>query len=494
MSKSRRAGLLAAICTAGLIVGAGTPVFAESLADAIALAYQTNPTLREQRANLRALDESVVQARAGYRPEVGLSAGYTTQYQKYGTPQGSVFTGFSDDYRGSSTSAALTINQPLYTGGQVRSQISAAQADIETGRQNLRTVESSILTQVIQAYVDVRRDIEALRIADDNVAVLRRQLDEAKARFEVGEITRTDVAQAEARLAASISQQASARAQLAISRANYAAVVGQNPGDLEEEPSLAGLLPGTVDDAFALAEVNNPGLLAADFAEQASRARVAQAKSATRPTVSLQGRLGASGSAQNSNDPFQDYDQSVSGTVNVSVPLFTGGQISSSIRQAQERNNADAAAIEGARRTALQDVARAWNQLLGARASLTANEEQVRAARIAFEGVRQEAQVGLRTTLDVLNAQQELRSAELSLINARRDEYLASALVLAAIGRLEARYLTPETTLYDPAGPAAKVYRSFGWVPWEPVIGAVDHVLAPAIGPAPEEAVKTANK
>ncbi|MBI1407450.1 MAG: TolC family outer membrane protein [Caulobacter sp.] len=492
MSKSRRAGLLAAICTAGLIAGAATPVFAESLADAIALAYQTNPTLREQRANLRALDESVVQARSGYRPDVSLGASYTSQYQKYGTPQGSVFTGFSSNYRGSSTSAALTVTQPLYTGGQVRSQISAAQADIETGRQNLRTVESSVLTQVIQAYVDVRRDIEALRIADENVDVLQRQLDEAKARFEVGEITRTDVAQSEARLAAAKSQQASARAQLAISRANYAAVVGQNPGDLEPEPSLADLLPGSVDEAFALAEVNNPGLLAADYAEQASRARVAQAKAATRPTVSLQGRLGASGAAQNSSDPFQDYDQSVSGTVSVSVPLFTGGQISSTIRQAQERNNADAAAIEGARRTAQRDVARAWNQWLGARAALVSNEEQVRAARIAFEGVRQEAQVGLRTTLDVLNAQQELRSAELALINARHDEYLASALVLAAVGKLEARYVTPEQTLYDPAVSTRKVNHSFGWVPWEPVVGAVDQVLAPRVGPAPDEAVKTA--
>jgi outer membrane protein len=493
MFKSRKAGLLAAICTAGIVAGVAAPAFAESLADAIALAYQTNPTLREQRANLRALDETVVQARSGYRPDVSASLNYGIAYDRFGTPQGNILTGINDDSRGSSTSAAITVDQPLYTGGRVRSQISAAQADVETGRQNLRTVESNVLSQVIQFYVDVRRDIESQRIADENVAVLQRQLDEARARFEVGEITRTDVAQAEARLAAARSQQSNARAQLAISRANYASVVGQNPGDLEAEPSLAELLPASIDEAFLMAEENNPGLLAANYAEQASRARVAQAKAATRPSINLRGQVDASGSSV-TNDPFDDFDRGVSGSVALSVPLFTGGQISSSIRQAQEQNNADAAAIEGARRAAQQDVAQAWNQLLGARAALASNEEQVRAARIAFEGVRQEAQVGLRTTLDVLNAQQELRNAELSLINARRDEYLAGAFVLAAIGKLEARWLTPDQTLYDPKASYRKVYRSFGWVPWEPVVAAVDHVLAPRVGPAPEEAVKTANK
>eukprot|EP01030_Chromulinospumella_sphaerica_P019730 gene19730-19628_t len=353
MLKSRKAGLLAAICTAGILAGTAAPAFAESLADAIALAYQTNPTLREQRANLRALDETVVQARSGYRPDVSASVNYGISYDRYGSPQGSVFTGFNDDARGSSTSAAITLDQPLYTGGRVRSQISAAQADIETGRQNLRTVESNVLSQVIQFYVDVRRDIEALRIADENVAVLQRQLDEARARFEVGEITRTDVAQAEARLAAAKSQQSNARAQLAISRANYAQVVGQNPGDLDAEPSLVELLPASIEDAFQMAEENNPGLLAANYAEQASRARVAQAKAATRPSINLRGQVDASGSSV-TNDPFDDFDRGVSGQVSLSVPLFTGGQISSSIRQAQEQNNADAAAIEGARRAAQQ--------------------------------------------------------------------------------------------------------------------------------------------
>jgi outer membrane protein len=482
MLKSRRAGLLAAICSAGLMAGLAGPVAAETLADAIGLAYQTNPTLREQRANLRALDETVIQALSGYRPEVGLSASVARSSTEYG---GLSFSAGE----ASSASASITLSQPLYTGGRVRAQISAAQADIEAGRQTLRTVEAGILTQVVQAYVDVRRDIEAQRIADENVSVLQRQLDEARARFEVGEITRTDVAQAEARFAAARASQANARAQLAISRSNYKAVVGQAPGELEPEPSLAGLLPETIETAFDMADQNNPALLSADFSEQASRARVAQAKSANRPNVTLSSSLGASGSATRDNSPFEDYNKAVSGQVSITMPIFYGGQISSSIRQAQQQNKADVAAIEGARRNAQQDVAQSWNQLQGARAGLTANEEQVRAARIAFEGVRQEAQVGLRTTLDVLNAQQELRSAELSLINARRDEYLASALVLSAVGRLEARYLTPGQPLYDP-GPRKK-NRAYGRVLWEPAIAAIDRIAAPAVGPSPEEAVRT---
>jgi outer membrane protein len=479
MSKSRRAGLVAAICSAGLLAGLATNAFAESLQDAIALAYQSNPTLREQRANLRALDETAVQARAGLRPEVGASLSYTDSLSRPNSPGP-----FNPEANSTSGGASISITQPLYTGGRVSAQISAAEAQIQSGRQGLRSVEASILTQVIQAYVDVRRDIEALRIADENVAVLQRQLDEAKARFEVGEITRTDVAQAEARLAAARSQQASARAQLQISRAAYAAVVGQNPGDLEAEFSLAPLLPATLDEAFEMAEANNPELQAAIYNEQVSRQRVVQAKAATRPTVSLTGRLGTSSEYA----PWMDYDRSASGTVSLSVPLFAGGQIASGIRQAEEQNNADAAAIETARRGAQQDVARAWNQLLGARANLESNEEQVRAARIAFEGVRQEAQVGLRTTLDVLNAQQELRQAELALINARRDEYLASALVLAAVGKLEARYVIPGVDVYDAEANYRRTVRSFGWVPWEPVLRAVDRVAAPGVKPAPVEA------
>ncbi|MFZ5670600.1 MAG: TolC family outer membrane protein [Pseudomonadota bacterium] len=482
MVKSRRAGLLAAVCSIGLMAGLATPASAEGLADAIALAYETNPTLQGQRASQRALDESIVQARAGYRPTVSLSA----------SASAADGDGVGDAGRGSG--AGVTVSQPLYTGGRVASQITAAQADILQGREGLRSVEAGVIQQVITAYVDVRRDQERLRITQENVAVLQRQLDEARARFEVGEITRTDVAQAEARLAAARASLASAQAQLAISRAGYAAVVGQNPGDLEPEPALTAFLPASVDDAFTAAESGNPQILGAEYAERASRARVAAARSARRPTVTASGSVGWDASTAptgvtpptGAGGAFSDYERSASGRISLSVPVFTGGLVNSQVRAAEERNAADRQAIEEARRDVLRTVSQAWNSLIGARANLAANEEQVRAARIAFEGVRQEAQVGLRTTLDVLNAEQELRNAELSLVNARRDEYVASAVLMSAMGKLEARYLTPGVAQYDPTRKAAG--SALGWVPWEPVIGAVDKAGAPPEGPRPAPA------
>lgn len=484
MSKSHRAGLLAAVCSAGLLAGLAAPAHAETLADAIALAYQTNPTLQGQRASQRALDESVVQARTGLRPTVSLSADASWADRDVGNSGAGTSTSRS-------SGAGLSLSQPLYTGGRVSSDISAAQADVMTGREGLRSVEAQVLQAVITAYVDVRRDQERLRISTENVAVLQRQLDEARARFEVGEITRTDVAQAEARLAAARASYASSQAQLAISRASYAAVVGQNPGDLAAEPSLEGLLPTSVDEAFTAAEEGNPQVLAAEYSERASAARLAAARAERRPTVSASGSIGydASNAAfTGTGGQFENYQQSVGGSVTVRVPIFTGGLINSAVRAAGERNKADQLAIEEARRDALRSVSQAWNSLVGARANLTANEEQVRASRIAFEGVRQEAQVGLRTTLDVLNAEQELRNAELALVNARRDQYVASALLLSAMGKLEARYLTPDVPTYDPTVNSKRVNMAWGWVPWEPVIRIVDTVGGPSIPQPPADA------
>lgn len=488
MFDTRKARLLAAVCTAGLL--AAGAAHAETLADAIALAYQTNPTLQEQRANQRAIDETYVQARAGLRPSLSIDASATHQEVKLGSDQTTIQFDppalVSINKRNtSSANATLSVSQPVYTGGRVTSQISASQADVLQGREQLRQVEEGVLLNVVQAYVDVRRDQERLRINQENVDVLKKQLDEANARFNVGEITRTDVAQAQARLAAAQAGLASAQASLAISRANYAAIVGQNPGELAPEPSLDSLLPASVDDAFTRAQANNPKMLASGYAERASRARVASARAQRRPTVALRASLGASGNSAGANSPFNDYDRSLSGSVVATMPIFTGGLTSSEVRQASARDDAARIGIEGSRRTVLQDVAQAWNQLLGARANLEANQEQVNASQIAFEGTQQEMQVGLRTTLDVLNAEQELRNAELALVTARHDEYVAAASVLAAMGDLEAGKLAPGVQAYDPAKNFNQVSHSWGWVPWEYGVELLDRVGAPPIGKDP---------
>ena len=494
MSNSRRAGLLAAACSMGLMVGMASvaplsTACAETLTDALTLAYQTNPTLQAQRANQRVTDEGVVQAKTAFRPSVSGSASISGTHTELADPgttakvvNNQIVQVPNRDHADSAGSgASISVGQTLYTGGKASANLTAAQADVMAGREDLRSVEQSVLGNVIQSYVDVRRDQERLRIAQENVTVLSRQLEESNARFEVGEITRTDVAQSEARLASARASQSSAQAILAASRAAYAAVVGQNPTDLAPEPSLAALLPTSVEQAFDLVDQNNPQIQAARYAEQAAAARVASAKATYRPVVSARAGLGWDASEINSaGRQYGDYDRALTGSLTASVPLFTGGLTGSQVRAAKERENAARIAVEGAKRSALQQISTAWNNLLASRANLVSNEEQVRATKIAFEGVRQEQQVGLRTTLDVLNAQLELANAEVALVVARRDEYVASASVLQAMGVLNVANLAPDVERYDPVKSYDKVNHAFGWVPWEPVVQVVDKLGAPS--------------
>jgi outer membrane protein len=487
MSNRFRGQILAAIFIVG---GVAAPAAAETLSDAIALAYDTNPILQAQRATQRALDETYVQARSGWRPTLNLQGSET--FLETRTPRAA--RGVAIDTNGdgipdtvspalgsgisrrNSGSAGLNFSQPIWTGGRVAAAVSAAESDVLQGRENLRRVEAQVLGAVIQAYVDVRRDQEGLRIRSDNLAVLKRQLEESQARFDVGEITRTDVAQSQARLAAAEALYQSAVAQLAISRASYAAVVGQNPGELALEPSLAYLLPPSADEAFTVAEKYSPVLRAQQFAEQASRIRVAGARAERMPTISVRASLGYTGAVE----PFDSgkWSRNVQGTAVVTVPLFTGGLTTSRIRQQIERNNADRINIEAQRRSVLQAITQSWNLLIADRANIESTAESVRAAQIAAEGTRQEQQVGLRTTLDVLNAEQELRNDELSAVAARHDEYVAASTLISAIGRLEAKNLIPVVPQYDERSNFRRLRFSLGWVPWEEPIVVVDHGVA----------------
>ncbi|HEX3364462.1 TolC family outer membrane protein [Phenylobacterium sp.] len=504
MSKTLRGRLLAAIFTVGVAGAFAAPACSETLADAIALAYDTNPNLLGQRATQRALDETYVQARAGFRPQ--LSFGSDAAYLQTRTPHaaggGLIDTngdGIPDALgRGisavNSGSIALNLSQPLWNGGRTAAAVSATEADILSGRETLRRVESQVMLIVVQSYADVRRDQEGVRIREENVNVLKRQLEESRARAEVGEITRTDVAQSQARLAASQALLSSAIAQLGISRANYANAVGQNPADLQPEPSLAFLLPTNPDEAFAVAEKYSPLLRGQQFAEQASRARVAAARAERMPSLSVRGQYGFTGVLAPFNQGL--YSREITAQAVLQVPLFTGGLNNSRIRQQVERNNVDRITIETQRRSVLQTVTQAWNQLIAARANIDSTEESVRAAEIAAEGTREEQKLGLLTTLDVLNAEQELRNDELSAVAARHDEYVAAATVLSAMGRLEAKDLIPAVTPYDPKKNFRKLRFAPGYVPWEEPVAVVDRALAfpqipkiqdmapePAIGP-----------
>jgi outer membrane protein len=451
---------------------------AESLYDAIALAYQTNPSLRAQREAVRSADEGVIQARAGYGPQVNVTGqiGYQdARVQGPGSTFPIVTSSTTTDYRAGSGSADLSATQPLYTAGSVGAQVRGAGADVLASREALRQAESQVLQQVITAYVDVRRDRETIRILRDEIVALTGEFDETKAKGRLGQVTRTDVAQSEARLLSAQAQLNLAQGRLNISNAEYLNVVGQSPGELAPEPDLPGL-PANVDAAFEAADHNNPQLLQAIQTERSAREKVNQAKAAGGPTVSLK-----FDAAAGPTEPYlqRQYDQSVTAALVFNKPLFTSGYNSSKVRQALDDDNHAQLAIEAARRGVVQLVAQAWDQLASSQSALVIEERQVAVQTVAVQGNRVEERVGQRTTIDLLNAELELANARLGLIQSRHDAYVASAGLLAAMGLLEAKYLTPNAQIYDPTASLKQVEHRVPQ-PMTAVVGPIDSIAAPS--------------
>jgi outer membrane protein len=331
------AGLVAACI--GLSTSAAN---AETLADAVALAYQSNPTLQSARAQVRAIDEEYVQARAGYRPTIQGRAQGTYQHAQ----QSGIFGGQSDPWSNSAT-AELEIDQPLFTSGAVGWGVEAASGDIRSARQALRSTESQVLQGVIQAYVDVRRDQRIVDALESEVGILQNQLDDVTARQKAGDVTRTDIEQSLTQLETSRSSLTLAQGQLQVSRSEYFAVVGQNPGALAPEPPLPGL-PTTIDEAFTAAQTNNPNLIQAEETEKAASARISQAKAQYRPQVTVSTTWGDTGPLV----PFAAKTEQRAFTVGaqITVPMFTGGLAQSNVRKAVETDNSDRFGIEVTRR------------------------------------------------------------------------------------------------------------------------------------------------
>jgi outer membrane protein len=458
------------LAAGGVVAASAIPCGAQTLQEALASAYRSNPVLQGQRYQQQALDESYVQAKAGWRPTASFksSALYEREPDSVLAPsEGSAAVNLGQ--------ASITVSQPLYTGGRTTWAVRAAEASVGAGREGLRSVEAQVLLSVIQGYVDVLRDQQILLIRQADLATLERQVAESSAKFKLGQVTRTDVATAEAQLESTRAALAAAEAQLEISRAEYLAAVGEPPGELVAPNGLPGL-PASVDQAFDLAEASNPTLRESVLKEQASRAQIAAAKAAYRPTVSLQGTYGYIGPITPVDT--RDYAQDVSAGVTMTVPLLTGGLTASQVREATAQNSSDRVAIEAARRQVVQSVAQSWNLLLSGRAGVKAGEAQVAAAETALKGFQAEYVYGLRTTLDLLISDTNLRAAQLSLAESRHDAFLAEASVLEASGRLEARYLIPAEPGYDPQTHFDRV-KNAARPPWEPVVQALDQAGAP---------------
>lgn len=460
----------------------------ETLADAIALAYQTNPTLQAQRAQLRALDETYVQARTDLDPTVQVDA--NAQYSRDrltnavsgGVPIPSSRT------RTDTLAGQVTVNQPLYTSGRATLRMRSATYRIRAGREALRATEGDIVFGVIQAFVDLRRDLRALDIRRSNLEAVSLEAKEIRARWRAGEVTRTDVAQAEAQLAAEQANVAIAENQVRASRIAYATIVGRNPHLLQPEPPLPNL-PTSIERCWEISENASPELQQALFSEQQSRAQLQEARSAAGPTLSLRGF--ASYSTELFPINRHDRNRSLTGQLVLSQPIFNSGQTRSAIRQATETNTADRARIEAARRSLMEAVTDSWNQMSTLRANIARQQRQVEAAALAYKGMTIEYRAGQRSTLDLLNAEQTLRDAELAQLSAEHDAYLASALVLRYIGRLDAEDIVESLPRYDPSEHFRAVANK-GAPPWDPLIRLFDRAFIPAAGqhsiPAPPAA------
>lgn len=400
---------------------------AETLADALVGAYNSSGLLDQQRALLRVADEDVAQSVASLRPIIAWS--YATRYS---SPQS-----FQQD--SIQSTIALTAEWVLWDAGRRQFGVAAQKELVLATRQALIDAEQNVLLRAVEAYMAVRGDVEILALAQNNVRVITQQLRAAQDRFEVGEVTRTDVAQAEARLASSRAELTVARGRLAISREEYRAVVGRFPGNLV----ALNRLPEPVeseDEARAIALQGHPSLRQAQIEVRASDLNVSAARASLQPTLSAQG-------SANWNDDF-DGDESL--TLNFGGPIYRGGELSSLIRQAQQRSVASRANVHIVADRIRQGVGNAYARLRTAAANKVAVSQQIQAAQIAFEGVSEEATLGARTTLDVLNAEQELLDGRASFVTAETEEAIAAYAVLASMGLLTTDYLNLDVQVYDP--------------------------------------------
>lgn len=406
--------------------GAVTPARSETMVDALTSAYNNSGLLEQNRALLRATDEDLAQAIAATLPVINWSLSATATRPR---PAGADLVQANARISGSLT---------LYDGGIGKLAVDAQKETILATRQSLRSVEQDVLRRAVEAYMNVRRETEVVSLRENNVRLITQEFRAAQDRFEVGEVTRTDVALAEARLAAARSQLAAAEGARARAAEEFRAAVGRAPN--APVPATPAPVSRNLDEAKAFAVRNHPSILETQHAVSAAELNIRRAEAALRPSVSLQGFIGTDA----------DFDDSRQIGIQAGGPIYSGGRLSSQIRQFMSRRDATRAGLHLTRLGVEQQVGNAFAFLTVARASRTASDQQIAAAQVAFNGVREEAAVGARTTLDVLNAEQELLDARANMISAQADEVIASYALLAAMGLLTADHLRLPVQQYDP--------------------------------------------
>jgi outer membrane protein len=422
-----------------------TPVLADTIEAALVRAYQDNPQLNAQRASVRVTDENVPQALSGYRPKVTVTA--SGGYQYTDALSTSAFGTLHTTGAQVPRAVAATVTQTLYNGQQTANKTRAAESQVSAGREALRILEQTVLFSAATIYMDYLRDSAIVEVQRSNTRVLEQTLKQTRDRFNVGEVTRTDVAQSEAQLAAGRTQQLTAESNLTTTRANFRRIIGNDPQQLAPGSPVDRFLPATLPGAVDLALTENPNVTAAMFGVDVNFLQVKVQEGALLPTVNLVANT------------QQAYDQTVgsprsftaSAVAQISVPIFQGGIEYSLIRQSKETLAQQRLALEQQRDQTRAGVVQAWGQLVAGKAQVASAQAQVTASEIALNGVREEAKAGQRTTLDVLNAQQALVNARVALVTAQHDRVVASYSVLNNVGRLSPQVLSLNTTVYDPS-------------------------------------------
>ena len=427
-----------------------TPALAETIEGALVRAYQDNPQLNAQRAQVRFTDENVPQALSGYRPRVAVTASAGYQYtDTLSTQGGDENTLVRTVINGANAprSVGATITQTLFNGQQTANRTRAAEGQVSGAREALRALEQTVLLTAATIYMDYLRDSAIVEVQKSNVRVLEQTLKQTRDRFNVGEVTRTDVAQSEAQLAAGKTQLLTAEANLNTTRSNYRRIIGNEPAALAPGSPVDRFLPSTLSSAVELGLTQNPNVTASMFGIDVSYLQVKVAEGALLPTVTFQAAV------------QQSYEQSLvqyrsfgaSATAQLSVPIYQGGGEYALIRQSKETLAQQRLVLEQTRDQTRANVVTAWGQLLAGKAQVASAQAQVAASEIALNGVREEAKAGQRTTLDVLNAQQALVNARVALVTAQHDRVVASYSVLNSVGRLSPQVLKLPTTIYDPS-------------------------------------------
>jgi outer membrane protein len=438
------AAVLLLVCTGP------TPVLADTIEAALVRAYQNNPQLNAQRAQVRFTDENVPQALSGYRPRVAITASAGYQYTDTNTTSGGTPNAIlRTEIHGTNAprSVGATVSQTLFNGQQTANRTRVAESQVSSAREGLRILEQTVLLSAATIYMDYLRDAAIVEVQRSNVRVLEQTLKQTQDRFNVGEVTRTDVAQSEAQLAAGKTQLLTAEANLTTTRANFRRIIGNEPENLAPGSPVDRFLPATLSKSVELGLTENPNVTAAMFGVDVSFLQVKVNEGALFPTVTLQ--TSVQQSYEQTMTIFRTFGASAA--VQLSVPVYQGGAEYSLIRQSKETLAQQRLNLEQLRDQTRANVVTAWGQLVAGKAQVASAQAQVTASEIALNGVREEAKAGQRTTLDVLNAQQALVNARVALVTAQHDRVVASYSVLTTVGRLSPQVMNLPTMTYDPS-------------------------------------------